>query len=111
LSQGGSAEESSEREPSVALPNGIPSEASLEALRKAAEAGAPSAQLSLSQAYAQRALPEDLVRAYMWYVVAKQRAAEAGELITKQMTAQQIEAAEQQASTWISRLKKVPPQG
>jgi DNA-binding NarL/FixJ family response regulator len=111
LSQGGIADETSEREPSVALPNGIPSEASLEALRKAAEAGTPSAQLSLSQAYARRALPEDLVRAYMWYVVAKQRAAEAGELITKQMTAQQIEAAEQQASTWISRLKKVPPQG
>jgi two-component system nitrate/nitrite response regulator NarL len=109
LSQGGAAEESSERESSVALPNGKPSEASLEALRKAAEAGTPSAQLSLSHAYARRALPEDLVRAYMWHLVATQRSAEAGELITKQMTATQIEEAERQASTWISRLKKVPP--
>jgi DNA-binding NarL/FixJ family response regulator len=111
LSQGGNAEESSEREPSVALPNGKPSEASLEALRKAAEAGTPSAQLSLSQAYARRAQPEDLVRAYMWYLVATQRTTEAGELITKQMTAQQIEEAEQEAATWLSRLKKVPPLG
>ena len=109
LSQGGIAEETSEREPSVALPNGKPSEASLEALRKAAEAGTPSAQLSLSQAYARRALPEDLVRAYVWHLVASQRTAEAGELITKQMTPQQIEEAKQQAATWISRLKKVPP--
>src|SRR5579863_6977963 len=104
LSQGGIAEETSEREPSVASPNGKPSEASLEALRKAAEAGTPSAQLSLSQAYARRALPEDLVRAYVWHLVATQRTAEAGELITKQMTPQQIEEAKQQAATWISRL-------
>ncbi len=113
LSQGGNAEETSEREPSAAMPNGNPpDETSLAALRKKAEAGALSAPLSLTQAHwARRDRPADLVRAYMWYLVAKQRTAEAGEFITKQMSPQQIEEAEQQASAWISRLKKVPPLG
>jgi hypothetical protein len=113
LSHGGIAEETSEHEPSAAMPNGNPAdETNLAALRKKAEGGALSAQLSLSQAHwERRSQPEDLVRAYMWHLVAKQRTAEAGELITKQMTAQQIEEAEQQASAWISRLKKLPPLG
>jgi DNA-binding NarL/FixJ family response regulator len=111
LSQGGIAEETSAHEPSPALPNGKPSdEAGLSALRKQAEGGVLSAQLSLSQVHwARRDQPEDLVRAYMWHLVATQRTTEAGELMTKQMTSHQINEAEQQAATWLSRLKKVPP--
>jgi hypothetical protein len=55
--------------------------------------------------------PANLVRAYMWHLVATKRANEAGQFITKEMTAQQIEEAEQQASAWVSRLKKLPPLG
>jgi DNA-binding NarL/FixJ family response regulator len=110
LSQGGSAEEAAAPDPGAVAPDGIPSEASLAALLNAAEAGAPQAQLSLSQAYwARRTEPADLVRAYMWHLVATRRAAEAGRFISKQMTPKQIEEAEQQAGLWISRLKKIFP--
>jgi DNA-binding NarL/FixJ family response regulator len=110
LSQGGSAEEGAAPDPIATAPDGIPSEASLAALLNAAEAGAPQAQLSLSQAYwARRTEPADLVRAYMWHLVATRRAAEAGRFISKQMTPKEIEEAEQQAGQWISRLKKIFP--
>ncbi|HLW88581.1 MAG TPA: response regulator transcription factor [Terriglobales bacterium] len=108
LSQGSNSEQPSARAASAVLPNGNHTDdASLAALRKAAEAGEAAAQLSLCQAYARRAEPDDLVRAYMWFLVAKERAAEAGRLLLKQMSPQQIEEAEQQAASWLSRLKKV----
>jgi two-component system, NarL family, nitrate/nitrite response regulator NarL len=110
LSQGGSADDTSAPDPAANSPNVSTSEADLAALRKAAEAGAPHAQLCLSQAYwARRAEPADLVRAYMWHLVATKRADEAGQFITKQMTPKQIEEAEQQALQWLSRLKKISP--
>jgi two-component system, NarL family, nitrate/nitrite response regulator NarL len=110
LSQGAGAEEPSAAGPAAALPDGASSEASLAALLNAAEAGAPHAQLSLSQAYwARRAEPADLVRAYMWHLVATKRADEAGRFLAKQMTPKEIEEAEQQALLWISRLKKIFP--
>jgi two-component system nitrate/nitrite response regulator NarL len=110
LTQGGNAEESAAPDPAANVPDGIPSEASLAALLKAAEAGAPHAQLSLSQAYwARRSEPADLVRAYMWLLVATKRANEAGQFIAKQLTPKEIEEAEQQAQQWISRLKKIFP--
>jgi len=112
LSQGGGAEEAASPapEPGATAPDGVPSDASLAALRKAAEAGAPHAQLSLSQAYwARRTEPADLVRAYMWHLVATKRADEAGRFISKQMTPKEIEEAEQQALQWLSRLKKIFP--
>jgi two-component system nitrate/nitrite response regulator NarL len=110
LSQGGNAEEAAAPEPAATAPDGIPSDTSLAALLKAAEAGAPHAQLSLSQAYwARRSEPADLVRAYMWLLVATKRANEAGQFIAKQLTPKEIEEAEQQAQQWISRLKKIFP--
>jgi DNA-binding NarL/FixJ family response regulator len=110
LSQGGSAEESPTIDQAATLPEEVSSDASLAALRKAAEAGAPHAQLSLSQAYwTRRAGPADLVRAYMWHLVATKRADEAGRFLSKQMTPKEIEEAEQQAGQWLSRLKRIFP--
>lgn len=110
LSQGANAEEHSPLDPAPARHNGKPAESSLAALRTAAEAGALSAQVSLSQAcWASRAQPEDLVHAYVWYLVATERAAEAKPFITNLMTSKQIEEAEQQASAWLSRLRKISP--
>jgi len=108
LSQGNNAEEAPAPEPPS--PDESPSEASFAALRKAAEAGTLQAQFSLSQAYwARRDRPEDLVRAYIWHLVATRRAHDAGQLIAKQLTPKQIEEAEQQAAQWFSRLKKLSP--
>ncbi len=109
LNQSGKAEEAAPK-PTALPPDGSSSERSLAALLKAAEAGAPHAQLSLSQAYwARRTEPADLVRAYMWNLVARKRADDGGQFIAKQLTAKEIEEAEQQALQWISRLKKIFP--
>jgi len=78
-------------------------------LKKAAEAGLPAAQLALAQLYlARRGNPQDLVSAYMWYLVATERAFDARGSITKMMTPQQIEEAKQKASVWLSKLKQAP---
>src|SRR5579863_4702108 len=78
-----------------------------ELLKKAAESGLPAAQLALAQLYLARSKePEDLVNAYMWYLVATERAFQARGSITKMLTAQQIYEAKQQASIWLSRLNQ-----
>jgi DNA-binding NarL/FixJ family response regulator len=110
LTPGGNSEEILPIDSAVAVPDGNPSDADFAALRKAAEAGALSAQLSLSQAHwANRAKPENLVRAYAWYLVATQRAAEAKSMITKLMTVEQVEEAEQLASALLAKIKKGSP--
>jgi DNA-binding CsgD family transcriptional regulator len=67
-------------------------------LQKAAEAGLPAAQLALAQMYlVRRSDPSDVVRAYSWYLVALERAAQAKGLITKMLTAKQIDEAHREA--------------
>jgi len=69
-----------------------------DAIRKSAEEGVPAAQLALSRLFlARQSGPEDLVDAYMWYLVATRRAAG---MIANMMSPQQVEAAEQRASAW-----------
>jgi DNA-binding NarL/FixJ family response regulator len=78
-------------------------------LRKSAEAGLPAAQLALAQLYlTQRTDPQDLVEAYMWYLVATERALQARQFVTKMMTPQQINEAQDKASAWLSRRKTSP---
>jgi two-component system nitrate/nitrite response regulator NarL len=73
--------------------------------QRAAEAGLPAAQLALAQMYLARGSdPEDIVRAYMWYLVAIERAAQAQGLITKAMTVEQIAQARREAGAWLTRL-------
>ena len=79
-------------------------------LEKSAEAGLPAAQLALAQLYFfRRRDPDDLVQAYMWYLVATERALLARGFITKLMTAEQIEEAKHKASVWLSKMKRSPP--
>src|SRR5581483_5891790 len=64
-----------------------------------AKAGLPAAQLALAQLYlARRNGSQDLVDAYMWYLVAIERAAQAKDLITTLMTPAQIEEATRKAA-------------
>ena len=73
-------------------------------LQKAAEAGRPAAQLALAQMYlVRRAQPQDAVHAYMWYLVALERASQARGLITKMLTPQQIEEAKREARAKLAR--------
>jgi two-component system, NarL family, nitrate/nitrite response regulator NarL len=76
-------------------------------LQRAAEAGLPLAQLALAQMYlARRTDSQDIVHAYSWYLVAMERASESKGLITKMMTAQQIEKARQEASARLAKGEK-----
>src|SRR5271155_2606876 len=72
--------------------------------QRAAEAGLPAAQLALAQMYLTRKTgPQDLVHAYMWYLIAMERASQAKGVIAKVMTAAQIDEARRGASAWLSR--------
>jgi DNA-binding NarL/FixJ family response regulator len=81
-------------------------------LQKSAEAGMPAAQLALAQMYlARRSDPQDLVDAYMWYLIATECAMQARGFITKMLTLEQIEEAKQRATLWLAKRKQrpVPP--
>ncbi len=79
-------------------------------LQKAAEAGLPTAQLALSQLYlVRREDPKDVVHAYMWYLVALERASQSGKHIIELLTAEQIYEAQEKANAWLFRLKGISP--
>jgi DNA-binding NarL/FixJ family response regulator len=108
LSQNNSSEESLLHESSKqALPHNDqqPDEVTLGFLEKAAEKGLPAAQLALAQIYLSRlAQPEDLVQAYMWYLIATERISRAHAMITRMLTASQIQEGEQKARAWLARM-------
>jgi DNA-binding NarL/FixJ family response regulator len=67
-------------------------------LQKAADAGLPAAQMAMAQVYlARRSSPRDAIRAYTWYLVALERAAQAKTLLTNMLTPEQIEEAQENA--------------
>jgi two-component system nitrate/nitrite response regulator NarL len=73
-------------------------------LQKAADAGLPAAQLALAQIYlARRTGPQDAIRAYIWYLVALERASQAKNLLTKMLTVEQIEEAHKVASAKLAQ--------
>ncbi len=75
-----------------------------------AKAGLPAAQLALAQLYlARRNGSQDLVDAYMWYLVAIERAAQAKDLITNLMTPAQIEEATRKAAAWLPMRNQSAP--
>ena len=82
-------------------------EKTLNSLQKSAEKGVPAAQLALAHAYlARRAGPDDLVNAYMWYLIATERTLQARATLTRTLTPNQIDEAQQKAGTWLARMKK-----
>jgi len=84
-------------------------ETTLALFQRAAEKGSPAAQLALAQAYlTRRSQPEDVVQAYMWYLVATECTSQARALITRMLTAKQIDEAQQKASLWLARMKQNP---
>jgi two-component system nitrate/nitrite response regulator NarL len=72
-----------------------------------AYAGLPAAQLALAQVYlARRNEPQDLVDAYMWYLVAIERAAKAKDFITSLLTPEQLEESRRKAAAWSPMQKQ-----
>jgi two-component system, NarL family, nitrate/nitrite response regulator NarL len=83
------------------------SPAEVEVLEKSAEAGLPAAQLALAHMYLlRRRDPQDLVLAYMWYLVATERALSARGFVTKLLTPEQIEEAKHKAGAWLSKFNR-----
>lgn len=81
---------------------GFPNEFAL--LQRAADAGLPAAQLAMAQIFlARRGGPRDAVRAYTWYLVALERAAQAKNLLTKMLSPQQIEEAHKEARAKLAQ--------
>jgi two-component system nitrate/nitrite response regulator NarL len=79
-------------------------------LQKAAETGLPAAQLALSQLYlARRKDARDMVHAYMWHLIALERASQGGRHITEMLTAEQLDEAQTKASAWLFRLNEISP--
>jgi len=77
-----------------------------------ADAGLPAAQLALAQVYlARRNGPQDLVDAYMWYLVAIERAAKAKDFITSLLTPEQLEESIRKAAAWAPMQKKSDSSG
>jgi DNA-binding NarL/FixJ family response regulator len=80
---------------------------------KAAESGDPAAQLRLAGHYKANNGPQDLVAAYMWYLLASKTAAplfaeieEGKSNIRRTMSPQQIEEAEARVAEWLKNSKK-----
>jgi two-component system, NarL family, nitrate/nitrite response regulator NarL len=72
-----------------------------------AQAGLPAAQLALAQVYlARRNGPQDLVDAYMWYLVAIERAGKAKDFITNLLTPSQLEESRRKAAAWSPMQKQ-----
>jgi two-component system, NarL family, nitrate/nitrite response regulator NarL len=81
-----------------------------ELLKKSAEAGLPAAQLALAQLYLnRRRSSQDLVDAYMWYIVATERALQARAMVANMMTPQQMNEGKQKASVWLAKRKPPAP--
>jgi hypothetical protein len=79
-----------------------------EVIRRSAEAGLPAAQLALARLHlARRGDPQAPVEAYKWYLLATRGSAE---IFTNMLTPQQVQDAEQRASSWTpSPNKKSSP--
>jgi two-component system, NarL family, nitrate/nitrite response regulator NarL len=83
------------------------SKAESEVLQKSAEAGLPAAQLALAHMHLlRRRDPQDLVLAYMWYLIATERALTARGFVTKLLTTEQIEEAKHRATAWLSKFNR-----
>ena len=72
-----------------------------------AHAGLPAAQLALAQVcLARRNEPQDLVDAYMWYLVAIERAGKAKDFITSLLSPEQLEESRRKAAAWAPMQKQ-----
>jgi two-component system nitrate/nitrite response regulator NarL len=88
-------------------------DATLAKFEKAAGNGLPAAQLALAELYlSRRAQPDDLMHAYMWFLVAAERTAQTKSTLTGMLTPKQMQEAEQKARARLALMhgKSVLPE-
>jgi two-component system nitrate/nitrite response regulator NarL len=84
-------------------------EETLAKFEKAAGNGFPAAQLALAELYlSRRARPDDLMHAYMWFLVATERTAQTKSTLTGMLTPKQMQEAEKKASARLARMHGKP---
>lgn len=77
--------------------------------QQAAEQGIPMAQLALAQMlWTRRANAKDIVQAYKWYLIASGQISQASKALSRTMTMEQLVHAEQLASEWLKKTRKIP---
>jgi len=85
-------------------------EASFTECQKAADQGAPIAQLALAQMYAtRRTNMRDLVQAYMWYLIASEKISQAGKNVSESLNTEDLLQAELLATNWLQKEKPASP--
>jgi len=88
--------------------NALLGESTLAEYRRAAEQGAPTAQLELARFYwTRRSGAEDLVQARKWYLIANQQILRTSKAVEKALTIEQMFESEQMAAEWLKKTQKV----
>jgi DNA-binding CsgD family transcriptional regulator len=85
-------------------------EATFAECERAAQQGAPIAQVALAQMHGtRRAHPTDLMRAYMWYLIASERISQAGKNVSESLSTEELLRAELMAADWLGKSREVSP--
>ena len=85
-------------------------EATFSECQKAAEQGAPIAQLALAQMYgSRRGNSKDLMQAYTWYLIASEKISQAGKNAGESLSTEELLQAELMAADWLGKTKEVGP--
>ena len=78
--------------------------------KKAAEEGSLPAQLALAQLYlARQSDPQNLIRAYMWYLIATEHLSATKKKANQAMHPEQLIEAERLAAEWLRRAQRIDP--
>ena len=85
-------------------------EATFSECQKAAEQGAPIAQVALAQMHGtRRGNSRDLMQAYMWYLIASEKISQAGKTVSESLNAEELLQAELMAADRLGKSNEVMP--
>ncbi len=83
-------------------------EATFADCERAAQLGAPIAQVALAQMHGtRRTNSTDLMRAYMWYLIASEKISQAGKNVSESVNTDELLQAELMAADWLGKSREV----
>lgn len=87
--------------------SGLLDDRAIAKLIEEAEQGSAAAELALAHAYVlRRDEPGNVSNAYKWYLIVSERIARAQSVLTKTMTAEELEESQRGARYWLARMKR-----
>lgn len=94
---------------SLTGPN-LQDEATFADCERAAQQGAPIAQVALAQMHGtRRANPRDLMQACMWYLIASEKISQAGKSVSESLSTEELLQAELMAADWLGKSREIQP--